>query len=147
MLSEDQTLEVWNNRLSAEIYALYFAGLANRYSRQKQVITFSSFFLSSGAVVSVLGKLPSIITVLLSLAVALLTAYAVAWNLAARIRTMASSTTSGWNLEVNTAGCGITLTGMARTMSSMLSRDERGLFLSSPRRMRRTIKNDLQSAS
>ncbi len=66
----------------AEVRSLYFAALANRYTRQKQWIVGLSFFLSSGAALSAFGSLvggwlPGI----LGSMVAILTAYSIAANL------------------------------------------------------------------
>ncbi len=88
MLTEDQIAEVWDNRLSAEARSLYFADLASVYTTRKQWITGLSFFLSSGAAASLIGRSPVIVPVLLSITVALMSAYAVAVNLDSKIRTM-----------------------------------------------------------
>ncbi len=68
--------------------ALYFGDLANRYSRQKQWITGLTFFLSSGAAATIIAKLPLWVPMMLSTAIAIMTAYAVALNLDSKIRTM-----------------------------------------------------------
>ena len=49
MHNEFQTNLVWENMLAAETRSLYFGDLATRYTRRKQCITGSSFFLSSVA--------------------------------------------------------------------------------------------------
>jgi hypothetical protein len=64
--------------LAAEARALYFADLASSYTRRKQLITGVSFFLSSGAAATLLGKVPSWIPLILPTAVALTNAYSMA---------------------------------------------------------------------
>jgi hypothetical protein len=89
MLSEDQIKSVWEGRIAAEVRSLYFGDLASFYSTQKQWITGLTFFLSSSAAATLIGKLPVWFPTLLSVLVALITAYAVAVNLDTKIRTMA----------------------------------------------------------
>jgi hypothetical protein len=96
VLNEFQVSRVWENMLAAEARALYFADLASLYTRRKQFITGSSFFLSSGAAASLLGKLPPWIPLLLATAVALLSAYSMAIGLDRKIGTMAKLH-SVWN--------------------------------------------------
>ena len=69
--------------------SLYFGDLANVYTRRKQWITGISFFLSSGAAATLIAKLPVVFPAVLSIIVAVVTAYAVAVNLDSAIRTMA----------------------------------------------------------
>jgi hypothetical protein len=88
MLTEDQINDVWESRISAEVRSLYFGDLANRYSVWKQWVTGLSFFLASGAMATLIGKLPLWIPTVLSLIVALTNAYSVAVGLEAKIRTM-----------------------------------------------------------
>jgi hypothetical protein len=89
MLTEDQINYVWEGQVSAEVRSLYFGDLAAVYSLRKQWITGLSFFLSSGAAATVVGKLPPAIPVALSLVVAVITAYSIAIGLDSKIRTMA----------------------------------------------------------
>ncbi len=89
MLTEDQVTEVWERRLAAETRSLYFGDLANRNSKLKQWITGISFFLSSGAAVTVITKAPSCVPVICSLLVAVLTAYSIAVGLERKVRTLA----------------------------------------------------------
>jgi hypothetical protein len=96
MLSEFQRTEVWENLLAAETRSLYFGDLASRYTRRKQWITGVSFFLSSGAAATLIGKSPLWIPTVLSLAVAAATACSIAVNLDGRISTMAKLH-SAWN--------------------------------------------------
>ncbi len=89
MLTEDQINDVWEGKISSEVRSLYFGDLANEYSTRKQWITGLSFFLASGAMASLIGKLPLWIPTALSLAVALGNAYSVAVGLDAKIRALA----------------------------------------------------------
>ncbi len=89
MLTQEEITSLWERMLSAEVRALYFADLANRYTQQKQWITGASFFLASGAAASLLGKLPTWVPLLLSCVTALLSAYSVARGLDGATRTMA----------------------------------------------------------
>jgi hypothetical protein len=89
MLSEPQIEQVWERKLGAEIRSLYFGDFANRYSRRKQIITFVTFFLSSGAAAALVGKSPSWVPLVLSILGALLTAYSLAVSLERLVRTMA----------------------------------------------------------
>ena len=75
--------------MGAEVRSLYFGDFANRYSRRKQVITFVTFFLSSGAAATLVGKSPSWVPLVLSILGALLTAYSLAFGLERLVRTMA----------------------------------------------------------
>ena len=88
-LSKEQIDDIWNRRLNAETYSYYFGDLASRYSRIKQAITFITFFLASGAVASIVGKLPSWVPAILPAIVALASAYSVATSLDSKIRAMA----------------------------------------------------------
>ncbi|MEI9969833.1 MAG: hypothetical protein WDM87_14860 [Terracidiphilus sp.] len=88
-LTQEQIDDVWEGQISAEVRSLYFADLANTFTRQKQWITGTSFFFSSGAAATLIAKLPATIPVILSLLVAIVTAYSIAINLDSKIRTMA----------------------------------------------------------
>ena len=89
MLNEFQVTRVWESMLAAETRSLYFGDLASRYTRRKQWITGISFVLASGAAATLIGKAPAWIPLLLSLVVAVLTAYSIAVSLDRRIGTMA----------------------------------------------------------
>jgi hypothetical protein len=89
VLNEFQINRVWENMLAAEVRSLYFADLASRYTRRKQWITGTSFFLSSGAAASIIGKLPQLVPLVLSGGVALASAYSMAVGLDRKIGTMA----------------------------------------------------------
>ncbi len=89
MLNGFQVNRVWENMLAAEARSLYFADLASRYTRRKQWITGMSFFLSSGAAASLIGKLPQWVPLVLSGGVALASAYSIAVGLDKKIGTMA----------------------------------------------------------
>jgi hypothetical protein len=88
MLTDAQIDEVWEGKISSEVRSLYFGDLASLYSAQKQWITGGSFFLASGAMATLIGKLPLWIPTVCSLLVALANAYSVAVNLDSKIRTM-----------------------------------------------------------
>ena len=75
MLTENQVNRVWNKMVEAEVRSLYFADLAGRYNRYKQILTGVSFFLSSGAAATLLAKAPDWIPILLAIIVAILSAY------------------------------------------------------------------------
>jgi hypothetical protein len=96
MLTEAEAKRVWQRMTEAEVRSLYFASLASRYSKQKQIITGISFFLSSGAAATLIGKLPPAVPIALSLVVAIVTAYSMAVGLDRRIVTL-SNLHSQWN--------------------------------------------------
>jgi len=75
--------------LAAEARSLYFGDLASRYTHYKQWITGLSFFLSSGAAATLIGKAPEWVPIVLSLMVAGITAYSMAVGLDRKIGTMA----------------------------------------------------------
>jgi hypothetical protein len=89
MLTADQITDLWERRIGAEVRALYFAEWANIYSTRKQWITGLSFFLSSGAVATLVARLPIWVPMMLSGFVVVITAYSVAVSLDSKIRTMA----------------------------------------------------------
>jgi len=88
LLNEFQINRVWENMLSAETRSLYFADLASRYTRRKQMITGASFFLSSAAAASLIGRLPPWVPLVMSGCVALTTAYSIAVALDRKMQTM-----------------------------------------------------------
>lgn len=96
VLSEFQITRVWENMVSAETRSLYFGDLASRYTRRKQWITGVSFFFSSGAAATIIGKAPDWVPVVLALIVAGATAYSMAINLDRRIATIVKIH-SAWN--------------------------------------------------
>jgi hypothetical protein len=87
-LTENEAGRVWTRMAEAEARALYFANLASKYNRYKQIITGVSFFLSSGAAATLIAQLPSWVPILLSLIVAVVTAYSMAIGLDHRIATL-----------------------------------------------------------
>ena len=89
MLNESQVLSVWEDMLAAEARSLYFADLASRYTRRKQIITGLSFFLSSGAAATVIAKSPLWLPVALAVTSASADAYSMAVGLDRKIGTMA----------------------------------------------------------
>lgn len=70
MLNEAQITRVWEGMLAAETRSLYFGDLISRYTRQKQWITGTSFFLASGAAATIISKSPAWIPLILALIVA-----------------------------------------------------------------------------
>lgn len=96
MLNGLQVGQVWENMLAAETRSLYYVDLASRYTRRKQWITGLSFFLSSGAAATLIGKAPGWVPLLLSIVVAGITAYSMAVGLDRKIGTLAKLHSS-WN--------------------------------------------------
>jgi hypothetical protein len=96
MLTEGQANRIWQKMVEAEVRSLYFADLASRYTKRKQIITGISFFLSSGAAATVVAKLPWWVPVTLSLIVAVASAYSIAVGLDRCIKTL-SKLHSEWN--------------------------------------------------
>ncbi len=96
MLNEYQVSRVWESMLAAEARSLYFADLAASYTRRKQWITGLSFFLSSGAAATLIGKAPESVPILLAVVVAMVNAYSIAINLDRKIGTMVKLH-STWN--------------------------------------------------
>jgi len=88
MLTLPQANRVWEKMYGAEVRSLYFADLAARYTREKQIITGLSFFLSSGAAASVVAKLPALVPVISATISAALTAYSIAVGLDRKAATM-----------------------------------------------------------
>ena len=86
-LTQSEAGRVWTRMAEAEARSLYFASLASKYTRYKQIITGVSFFLASGAAATLIAKLPIWVPTVLSLVVALATAYSVAVGLDRRITT------------------------------------------------------------
>jgi hypothetical protein len=100
VLNEFQTTRAWEYMLAAEARSLYFGDLATRYTRRKQWITGASFFFSSGAAATIIGKAPQWVPIVLALMVALATAYAIAVNLDRRIAVM-TQLHSAWSQIAN----------------------------------------------
>jgi hypothetical protein len=88
--------EIWNHRIEAEVRSLYFADLTARYTKRKQIITGLSFFLSSAAAATVVGKMPPYVPVVLSSVVAMATAYSIAIGLDRKVSTL-SKLHSEWS--------------------------------------------------
>jgi hypothetical protein len=88
MLTEAQSQTAWKGQLAAEVRSLYFADLTSWYALQKQVITFSTFFLSSGAVVTLIGKFDPWVAIMFSVLVALMAAYSMALGIDRKVATM-----------------------------------------------------------
>src|SRR5579863_2635903 len=96
MLTEEQANRVWERMVEAEVRSLYFADLAHRYTWRKQLIAGVAFFLSSGAAATIIAKAPSWVPILLSIVVALASAYSMAVGLDRYISGMAKLH-YGWN--------------------------------------------------
>ena len=96
MLTESQIETVWKRKIEAEVRSLYFADFAHRYSRRRQMITFATFFLSSGAATTLAAKAALWVSLMLTVLIALLNAYALAVGLERLVRTMAKLHYS-WN--------------------------------------------------
>jgi hypothetical protein len=90
MLNENQISDLWERLLAAETRALFFADLANRLVYRKQVFTGVAFFLSSGAAATVFAKSPSFVPIVMSLIVAVITAYSFATGLDRKVSTAAT---------------------------------------------------------
>jgi hypothetical protein len=88
VLKDSQIARVWEDMLAAETRSLYFGDLASRYAGRKQWITGLSFFFSSSAAATAVGKSPQLVPVILAIAVAVMNAYAMAVNLDGQIATM-----------------------------------------------------------
>ena len=89
MLSDNQITGVWERQIASEVRSLYFGELAGKYAKQKQWITFATLLLSSGSAATIAARLPVGVPILMSLAAAAATAYAIAANLDTTIRSMA----------------------------------------------------------
>jgi hypothetical protein len=87
-LTENQVNYVWSEKVQAEVRSLYFAELASRYTKRKQMLTGASFFLSSGAAATVIGKLPACIPATLAIISAIAAAYSMAIDLDKRVATL-----------------------------------------------------------
>jgi hypothetical protein len=88
VLAETESPLVWNRMHEAEVRSLYFGEQAVRYTKLKQIITGTSFFLSSGAAATLIASFPKWIPTVLSTIVAILTAYSIAVSLDKRIGTI-----------------------------------------------------------
>jgi hypothetical protein len=88
MLTVDEANRVWERMVEAEVRSLYFAELASRCTRRKQIITGATFFLSSGAAATLIAKMPPCVPLVLSLIVAIVSAYSIAVGLDSRIKTL-----------------------------------------------------------
>jgi hypothetical protein len=87
-LTENQANRVWQKMVEAEVRSLYFADLAAGYTRRRQIITGTSFFLSSGAAATLVANAPVWVPTVLATVVAILTAYSLAVSLDRCISTL-----------------------------------------------------------
>jgi len=74
--------------VEAEVRSAYFGDLSSSTTKLKQIITGVTFFLSSGAAATLIGKLPAAVPVVLSILAAVATAYSIAVGLDGRIKTL-----------------------------------------------------------
>ena len=88
-MQAEQTTAIWEKRIEAEVRSYYFAALAESYTKRKQWLTGSSFFLSSGAAATIVAKSPDYIPIIMALVSALCNAYSIATALDRRISTLA----------------------------------------------------------
>ncbi len=95
MLNEDQIKQIWENMISAETRALYFADLARIITVRKQWITATSFFLASGAAAELIAKGPAWIAAASTGLVAMISAYSMAVNSDKNIATL-TQLHAGW---------------------------------------------------
>lgn len=58
MVTQEQRLRVWEDLLSAEMRANYFADLAGAYAHRQRLATWLILFFSCGAFVTSISKLP-----------------------------------------------------------------------------------------
>ena len=72
---------VWERMVEAETRSMYFADLASRYTKRKQFLNATVFFLTSGAAATIYAKQADWVPILASSAAAIITAYQVAFNL------------------------------------------------------------------
>lgn len=94
-LTQAQIDQLWQNKMSAEARALYFADIASCESTRKRWITGGSFFLGSTAVVTILSKCPPWISVLCSALIAIANGYQIAIGQDGKIKT-AGKLHLGW---------------------------------------------------
>lgn len=96
MLTEQETNRVWENMVESEVRSLYFADLAASYTRRKQILTYVSFFLSSGAAATIAARMPEVLPLILASTSAFLMAYSIAVGLDGKAANM-EKLHSGWN--------------------------------------------------
>jgi hypothetical protein len=93
-LTEEQTNRAWENMITAEVRAMYFADLASESVTLKQIITGVSFFLASGAAATLAAELPKVIPLAMSIVSAIATAYSMAVGLDKKSATLAKLQTT-----------------------------------------------------
>lgn len=82
--------------VEAEVRSRYFGELATRYTKRKQMISGTSFFLSSGAAATLAAEVTREIPLALSVVAALIGAYSIAVGLDKKAATMAKLH-AAWN--------------------------------------------------
>ena len=95
MLTQPQIEKLWEDKMSAEARACYFANLASRESTIKRWITGSTFFLSSAAVVTLVSKLPYWTPLICAAVIAIANGYQIAVGQDSKIKT-AGKLHIGW---------------------------------------------------
>ena len=80
-LSEVESNRVYERMVQAEVRSFYYGELASRYSKRKQLLAGTSFFLSSAAAATIVSQLPTLIPIVASVTVALANAYSIAVGL------------------------------------------------------------------
>jgi hypothetical protein len=97
MLTEHEVGRIWQRMVESEVRSLYFADLASNYRRQKQIITGTSFVLSSGAVATLaVASSSKWVPLAFSLIIAVMTAYSIAIGLDKRVSAL-SKLHNEWN--------------------------------------------------
>ena len=99
-LTDQEAGDVWTRAQEAHVRSLYFGELAARRTRLKQLMNAATFFLSSGAAVSILSNLPPGWAAAMAAIVAATTACSVAFNLEKTAAAMADLHSS-WNYLAN----------------------------------------------
>lgn len=85
MLSDAQLQRVWEEMLSSQMRALYYADLATKYNGQHRLATWATLVFSSGAAATLLAGLPSGFS-WVSLACALVAAVLSGYSLAMQVQ-------------------------------------------------------------
>jgi len=74
-LTPHQVTHVWEEKVQAAVRSLYFGELASSFTRQKQLMSGATFFLSSGAAATVIAKFPVWVPAALAVISAIAAAY------------------------------------------------------------------------
>ncbi|WP_263377462.1 hypothetical protein [Granulicella paludicola] len=95
MLTAPQIERLWEDKMNAEARSCYFAELASRESGIKRFIVGSTFILSSAAVVTLLSKVSTWVSILFTATIALANGYQIAVSQDSKIKT-AGKLHIGW---------------------------------------------------